>query len=247
MSILAAFMAVACALVAVAPSPAAARVAAISGRDDMAGRRRRGLDLGDRRVLRGIGVAAGLAIAVSWGGILGVVAGVGAALGIPVVIGRMESHRNRERRERMERQSADCAELIAACLSSGAPLAASVTAVADALGPPVAEPLRDLVASLGLGADPRGAWQRMGQEPALAPLARAAARSMETGAPLSDVLAAMSADLRRASHAQIEAAARGAGVRAVAPLAACFLPAFMLLGVVPIVASLAAPFLATLG
>jgi hypothetical protein len=32
-------------------------------------------------------------------------------------------------------------------------------------------------------------------------------------------------------------------VRSVAPLAACFLPAFFLIGIVPVVASLALPFL----
>jgi hypothetical protein len=32
-------------------------------------------------------------------------------------------------------------------------------------------------------------------------------------------------------------------VRSVAPLAACFLPAFLLIGIVPVVASLALPFL----
>jgi hypothetical protein len=37
----------------------------------------------------------------------------------------------------------------------------------------------------------------------------------------------------------VEVAARTAGVRAVIPLVACFLPAFILLGVVPVVAGLA--------
>ena len=42
-----------------------------------------------------------------------------------------------------------------------------------------------------------------------------------------------------------DAAARAAGVRAVGPLAAAFLPAFLMIGVVPVVVSLALPFLAT--
>jgi hypothetical protein len=37
----------------------------------------------------------------------------------------------------------------------------------------------------------------------------------------------------------VQAAARAAGVRVVAPLALCFLPAYLVIGVVPIVASLA--------
>ena len=45
--------------------------------------------------------------------------------------------------------------------------------------------------------------------------------------------------MRRDRQRAVEVAAQAAGVRAVAPLAACFLPAFLLLGVVPVVASLA--------
>ena len=43
-----------------------------------------------------------------------------------------------------------------------------------------------------------------------------------------------------------EQAARRVGVLAVAPLGLCFLPAFVLLGVVPVVIGLAGPLLATL-
>ena len=64
-------------------------------------------------------------------------------------------------------------------------------------------------------------------------------RSAQSGAPLSTVLARIAQDMRRDRHAAVEVAARSAGVRAVAPLAACFLPAFLLVGVVPVVASLA--------
>jgi hypothetical protein len=46
-------------------------------------------------------------------------------------------------------------------------------------------------------------------------------------------------DLRREHRSAVQAAARAAGVRVVAPLALCFLPAYLVIGVVPIVASLA--------
>jgi hypothetical protein len=48
-----------------------------------------------------------------------------------------------------------------------------------------------------------------------------------------------SRELRREHQRRVERAARSAGVKAVIPLAVCFLPAFFALGVVPIVASLA--------
>jgi len=65
------------------------------------------------------------------------------------------------------------------------------------------------------------------------------ARSARSGAPLADVLSDVADDLRLARTRDVQVAARAAGVRAVGPLAACFLPAYLLLGVVPVVASLA--------
>jgi hypothetical protein len=50
-------------------------------------------------------------------------------------------------------------------------------------------------------------------------------------------------DQRDEARSRAEAAARAAGVRSVAPLVACFLPAFILIGIVPVVASLALPLL----
>jgi len=53
------------------------------------------------------------------------------------------------------------------------------------------------------------------------------------------VLETAAADARHANRAEVEMRARSAGVRAVAPLALCYLPAYLLVGVVPIVAGFA--------
>ena len=119
-----------------------------------------------------------------------------------------------------------------------------MVAVANALGQPIARPLRLLTSRLALGADPVQVWQLLAHEPGLSTLAHHVARSLESGAPLLDVLPGLGVDLRRQARVQAETAARAAGVKAVAPLAVCFLPAFLLVGVVPIVASLALPYLA---
>jgi hypothetical protein len=75
---------------------------------------------------------------------------------------------------------------------------------------------------------------------------RALARATTTGAPLAAGVRELAAEMReRARWAALEQARR-AGVRAVGPLAACFLPAFVLLGVVPVVAGVAASLLAPL-
>jgi Flp pilus assembly protein TadB len=209
--------------------------------DDRATQSRPGLS--DPRVVRIVSAVGGLGIAVSVGGIWGWGSGLAIAVGAPIAVGRLESRRDRQRREAMERQGADAADLLAACLASGAPISPSAAAVARALGDPIAQPLGTLVASLSLGADPVDAWRALMHQPGMEALSRAVARSLESGAPLAQTLPGIAEDLRRATRGQVEAAARAAGVRAVAPLAACFLPAFLLVGVVPIVASLAIPFL----
>lgn len=204
-------------------------------------RRARAPRLGDPRTMRIASAGVGLVLALAWGGAFGLAIGLLVAVLLPRVVARLESRGTRARREALARQAAPAADLLAACLTSGAPLPSSVAAVAEALGDPIAQPLRSLVDSLEIGADPRTAWQVLAREQPLAPIARAAARSHESGAPLSDVLRGASADLRRAHHAHAEAAARASGVKAVGPLAACFLPAFLLVGIVPVVVSLALP------
>lgn len=186
-----------------------------------------------------LGVIAALIV----GGAIGVGVGVALALLGPRLLMRMESRTQRQRRETLERQAPAAADLLAACLSAGATAVDAARAVSHALGDPIATSLGRLTGALDLGADPASAWAGLASEPALRPIARAAARSAETGAPLAALLASVADDQRDEARARAEATARAAGVRSVAPLAACFLPAFLLLGIVPVVASLALPLL----
>lgn len=187
--------------------------------------------------------AVGVAFAFAVGGVVGIALGIACAIGGPRALGRLESRAVRRRRESLERQAPDAADLLAACLAAGATPADAVRVVGHALGDPIAEPFARLTGALDLGADPITAWSALAQEPALRSIARAAARSAETGAPLSAILATVADDQRDEARARAESMARAAGVRSVAPLAACFLPAFLLIGVVPVVASLALPLL----
>lgn len=192
---------------------------------------------------RGMCAVIGLVIGLAWGGWTGMAVGAGLAIAGPVILSRLESRSQRHSREALERQAPACCDLLAACLSAGSAATEAAGAVAEALGEPIATPLRRMVSAHELGSDPLSAWSPLAEHAALRPIARAATRSAETGAALSGLLAAVAEDQRDASRARAEAAARAAGVRSVAPLAACFLPAFLLVGIVPIVASLAAPLL----
>ncbi|MFD0891079.1 type II secretion system F family protein, partial [Streptosporangium algeriense] len=60
-----------------------------------------------------------------------------------------------------------------------------------------------------------------------------------SGAPVADILTRLADDARQEARSAASAAALRVGVQAVAPLGLCFLPAFVCLGIVPVVAGLA--------
>ena len=72
----------------------------------------------------------------------------------------------------------------------------------------------------------------------LAPLGRTLARAHATGAPVAIAIERLSDDLRARSRAEVEDRARTVGVKAAIPLGLCLLPAFLLLGIVPLAAGL---------
>ena len=90
-----------------------------------------------------------------------------------------------------------------------------------------------------MGGDPAQAWQAAQGDPAAASFARAAARSAATGAALARTARAESLRVRDALADAAEARAQRAGVLIAAPLGLCFLPAFLVLGVTPVVIGLA--------
>ena len=148
-------------------------------------------------------------------------------------------------RARVRRALPRAADLLASCLAAGATPADAVEAVAGAVPAPLGPELARAAAALRLGLDPTRVWESVGASlPDLLPLSRAFSRAALTGAALADVIAATAEYERDRMRAEAEVAARRAGVRAVGPLAVCFLPAFFLLGVVPLVASIAGAALA---
>jgi hypothetical protein len=102
---------------------------------------------------------------------------------------------------------------------------------------PVACELRGVAALYRMGADPRRAWADV--PPELAGLGRVLVRAGESGSTVAPALRALAADGRAAARAATEAAVRRAGVWVLAPLGLCFLPAFVCLGVVPLILGIA--------
>ncbi|NYI05617.1 hypothetical protein FHU37_002560 [Allostreptomyces psammosilenae] len=100
---------------------------------------------------------------------------------------------------------------------------------------PAAGRLRDTCSRLRLGADPAEAWD----VPGLEPLARVLVRAQTTGAPPTSALVSFAAENRAERLHAAGRMARRTGVLATAPLGLCFLPAFVLVGVTPVVVGLA--------
>jgi Flp pilus assembly protein TadB len=180
---------------------------------------------------------AGPALALLVGGWAGLLLGVAAAVAVLVVTPRLESRGEVARREALERQAPLVVDLVAACLASGAPLLTAVEASAAAVGPPASGLLGDAAVAIRLGADPREVWAAVGEVECLDGLARSVRRSLDTGAPLADLLPRVAAAARGRSRTRAQARVRTAAVRLTAPLGLAFLPSFVLLGVVPVVAS----------
>jgi len=129
-------------------------------------------------------------------------------------------------------------DLLAAGLRGGLPVVTAVSSVAPLAGAPLATQLEKVAGLLRFGAQPATAWAAL-DNPALAPIARTAVRSAESGVRLARSFELLAAELRDEARAAAVARAHRAGVWAMAPLGLCFLPAFACLGVLPVIIGIA--------
>ena len=193
-------------------------------------------------------VGIGLAVVVGWP--WGAAVGPLAALGVYAGVGVLEPGSAQARRGREAADLPLACDLLAGCLVSGAALPSAASASARALGGPLAERLVEIATRLDLGAPTAEAWAAFAQvegrgaaarehRRSLADVSRAVSAAAESGAPLAEVLAGLAEDARARALLEARLRARAVGVRAVLPLGLCFLPAFVLLGVVPLVAGMA--------
>ncbi|MBV6696959.1 type II secretion system F family protein [Kitasatospora aureofaciens] len=191
-------------------------------------------------------LVAGTGSAVLLGGGVGLVVGVGLAVGVYRALARARSPADRRadlEEELLTRQLPLSAELLAACLGSAASPSVAVVAVGRSVGAPMGPRLVAIGAELALGAPPELCWSRLSeQHPSLAPLAGCMVRTSLGGAPAAGPLIGLAHARRTAAGRAAQARVRRAGVLATAPLGLCFLPAFVLIGVVPVVMGLTTRF-----
>jgi pilus assembly protein TadC len=179
------------------------------------------------------GVATGLLI----GGLTGLVVGLLATVGGERLLRRNQPDDEEATRAALVRELPGACDLIGVCLSSGVSVVGAVTAVAAAVPAPLGARLGDVAALYRLGAEPRRAWAGVPAE--LSALGRVLVRAGESGSAVVPALRSLADDTRSAARAHTDAAVRRAGIWVLAPLGVCFLPAFLCLGVVPLVLGIA--------
>ncbi|WP_407077952.1 type II secretion system F family protein [Streptomyces sp. NPDC126499] len=194
----------------------------------------------------GVPCLAGLGAFVLMGGLLGLLAGIGAAWGLR----RWQARRppgavagGGAVDAQAVRQLPLAADLLAACASAGAGPVESAEAVGRSLGGPLGERLVRTAAELRLGGEPAEVWRRFGAIPGAEGLARCLERAASSGAPAAEAVARHADGLRAARARAATTRAQRAQVLITAPVGLCFLPAFLAVGVAPVVIGLASGLL----
>jgi Flp pilus assembly protein TadB len=220
---------------------AAALVLWPSARAGPSGSRQRGLS--------GSGLAglAAAAVAVSAVALLGPAAGaVAAVTACPLVVLAVRRLPTGERRRGLPTALPLALDLAAAALRAGQTPDIALALAAPAAGGTVSADLLRVAGLLRLGAAPEEAWRVVAARAELEPVAAAARRSSSSGIRLAGAFEEAAADLRQRIRAAAEARAARSGVAAMGPLALCFLPAFVCVGIVPAVVGIASGVLGTL-
>jgi len=188
------------------------------------------------RRLRVVGaVAAGM---ITWLVVGGMVGAVAAVLVTPVaarLLRRIEPPSARRARQAAAGELPFAADLLAAALRAGVPVEAAARTTGAGLGGAIGRDLVRVADGLRLGLEPADAWPVLRSTPGAERIVDTVVRSAESGAAVARALERLADDLRGSRAVAVEAAAARVGVLIVLPLGLCFLPAFVLAGIVPVI------------
>ena len=174
-----------------------------------------------------------LAAVVALGPLTGALVALVATPAARNVVGGMETAESRRRAARLADQLPTALDLMVATLDAGRPPAAAFALVAEVTPLPLGDELALVGARLAVGGDPHAVWAHLADDRVLGPLGRAFRRASTSGMPVARVVASVADEMRRERRAARRERSRRVGVRTAAPLGACFLPAFFLVGIVP--------------
>ncbi|QBR92611.1 type II secretion system F family protein [Nocardioides euryhalodurans] len=184
--------------------------------------------------------SAGLACWTFRPGWTGLVLGAVAAGFVHRLASTAEPASGRRAREALRADLPILVLLLAASLRAGATPGVGVRRACAALPGPATDRLAPVTDRLALGVDPVSVWEEVARDPDLAMLGRAMSRAQRSGASVATGVERLAEELAASGRAETEDRARAVGVKAAVPLGLCLLPSFLLLGIVPMVASLVA-------
>jgi pilus assembly protein TadC len=180
-------------------------------------------------------VGAGAAVPVLLPNLWGVLLGVLVTAAADMALRRIEPAAVRDERLRAIEQLPVAADLLASTLRAGLPVDAAVISVSEVLGGPLGKRLGWVGRALRLGASTSEAWRHLADLPPARRLISAAERSTASGTALAGALLRCADDLRSDAAVAQQAGTQRAAVLIVLPLGLCFLPAFVLAGLTPVI------------
>lgn len=168
--------------------------------------------------------------------------GLGAVLAGVVFwgLGRIEIGEAAAKRAELVADLPTALDVLAACVASGMPLRTATSAVATAVGGSLGERLESVVARTAAGFGDGDAWAVLGDDPVLGSVAKDLARAADSGTAIGALLARHAEAARSQAHTSALTRAKAVGVQTIIPVSVCYLPAFFLLGVVPVIAGVLA-------
>jgi Flp pilus assembly protein TadB len=137
-------------------------------------------------------------------------------------------------------------DLLAATLRAGQPVASALALVAPAADERTSAELDRVAGLLRLGAAPPEAWRGLLEHPVLGGVAQTACRSADSGIRWASSLEQLARELRAETRTAAQTRAHRVAIWVMAPLGLCFLPAFVCLGVIPVIVGLAGRTFTTL-
>lgn len=186
-----------------------------------------------------ISALAGLVALVAFSGWFSFVAAGLLAIGGYFLLVRRSRKRSHPAEPQLIEQWVWCLDLLAAGLKSGVPFPQVASAVARAVSVPLSTRVNRVSQQLMMGAPVTEAVAELGALPGQSRLASQLERSGWSGAAMANGLQELATNLRRKNVLEAEARAGRASVLLVGPLCLCFLPAFVVAGVVPVIFGLA--------
>ncbi len=150
------------------------------------------------------------------------------------------ARRARERDVEIRAALPDALDLLAACALAGMSLDRALRTVAPDVSGALGDAIRDALRALDVGMRRATAYRLLAERapvPEVRSLVRALERAERYGTSIATTLVAQARELRARRRVAAEEAARTAPVKMLFPLVVCFLPAFVILTVAPVVLS----------